>query len=232
MIDTYIKFIKAHETVLGIVLAAFVIYGGVSMVEDRLASRDNLQFKQAVIVSDNQAKADAAVAAQVAADKTALDALTTKLTSANDALAKANSALEAALAKQQQQDNQMTPSELTDRWNVLVPTANAAVTPNGVTLPAAGAHATVDQLEQIPVLTQELSNSKQSEQNTDTLLGASQKQVTDLNSEVSGLNLQLVDNQKVCTAQIAVVKADAAKAKRRWFLTGLVLGFLGRSAIK
>jgi len=73
MIDTYIKFIKAHETILGIVLAAFVIYGSVSTVEDRLASRDNLQFKQAVIVSDNQAKADAAVAAQVAADKAALD---------------------------------------------------------------------------------------------------------------------------------------------------------------
>ena len=232
MIETYIKFIKAHETILGLVLAAAVIWGVSGEVENIMYHHDNAAESQAQIVATAQAQKDAAVAAQVAADKAALDALTTKLTAANDALAKANSALEAALAKQQQQDNQMTPSELTDRWNVLVPTANAAVTPNGVTLPAAGAHATVDQLEQIPVLTQELSNSKQSEQNTDTLLGASQKQVTDLNSEVSGLNLQLVDNQKVCTAQIAVVKADAAKAKRRWFLTGLVLGFLGRSAIK
>jgi len=232
MIETYIKFIKAHETILGLVLAAAIIWGVSGKVENIMYHHDNAAESQAQIVATAQAQKDAAVAAQVAADKTALDALTTKLTSANDALAKANSALEAALAKQQQQDNQMTPSELTDRWNVLVPTANAAVTPNGVTLPAAGAHATVDQLEQIPVLTQELSNSKQSEQNTDILLGASQKQVTDLNALVSGLNLKAVDDKNACNAEIKGVKDDARKRERWIGILGTILGFVGRSAIK
>jgi hypothetical protein len=81
------------------------------------------------------------------------------------------------------------------------------------------------------VLTQELANSQAEAKNDLSLLTASNAQVATLNTEVSGLNLQLVDNSKVCTAQIAVVKADAAKSKRRWFLIGVVAGFLGRSAL-
>ena len=81
------------------------------------------------------------------------------------------------------------------------------------------------------MLTQELSNSKQSEQNTDTLLTASNAQVATLNTEVSGLRLEITDDKTVCQDQIKVVKADAAKSKRRWFLIGVVAGFLGRSAL-
>jgi hypothetical protein len=82
------------------------------------------------------------------------------------------------------------------------------------------------------VLTQELSNSKQSEQNTDTLLTASNAQVATLNTEVSGLNLQLVDNSKVCDARIKVEQDKARKSKWHYFWVGVVSGFVGRQLIK
>ena len=238
MIETYIAFIKAHETILGLVLAAAVIWGVSGKVENIMYHHDNAAESQAQIVATAQAQKDAALATQAAQQAEQYKELSDKVAAQNAALEQANITLATALAKQQHTDDTMPLPELAQEWTKLVPGMapngiTFALDPNGqITLTDDAAHKTVDQLEQVPVLTQELSNSKQSEQNTDTLLGASQKQVTDLNSEVSGLNLQLADNQKVCTAQIAVVKADAAKAKRRWFLTGLVLGFLGRSAIK
>ncbi|MGA2886070.1 MAG: hypothetical protein ABSE80_13115, partial [Halobacteriota archaeon] len=90
---------------------------------------------------------------------------------------------------------------------------------------------TVDQLEQVPVLTQELSNTKGQLENVDSLLTASNAQVATLNALVSGLNLKAVDDKNACNAEIKGVKDDAAKSKRRWFLMGVVAGFLGRSAL-
>jgi hypothetical protein len=56
--------------------------------------------------------------------------------------------------------------------------------------------------------------------------------VATLNEEVSGLRLENTDEAKVCTAQIAVVKAQAAKSKRRWFIAGVVTGWVGRQLLK
>ena len=125
----------------------------------------------------------------------------------------------------------MPPTELVARLNTLVPTASATVTPSGIALPEAGAVSVVQQLEQVPVLTQELANSQAETKNDLSLLTASNAQVATLNTEVSGLRLEITDDKTVCQDQIKVVKADAAKSKRRWFLIGVVAGFLGRSAL-
>lgn len=61
------------------------------------------------------------------------------------------------------------------------------------------------------------------------------KQSTDLihtfETRVDGLNNLMVVQGKKCEADIAVVKADARKGKRFWYILGVVTGFLGRSAI-
>jgi Na+-transporting methylmalonyl-CoA/oxaloacetate decarboxylase gamma subunit len=233
MIDTYIKVIRAHETILLLLLAAAVIWGVSGKIENVIAKHDKSNETQAQIVATAQANKDAAVATQVAKDKADFDAAQAAMIASKAKLEEEKTALATALARQIQNDNAMTDRELAARWEVLVPGLNMTVDANGkivVTDPAA--HLTVDQLEKIPVLTQELSNSKQSEQNTDTLLGASQKQVTDLNSEVSGLNLQIVDNSKVCDARVKVETDKIHKARRRWFEFGFVTGFLARQIIK
>ena len=216
-ISSLSAYVKLHERLIGLVLAAAVIWGVSGKIESVVAKHDKSQETQAQIVANAQQSKDAALATQAAQQAEQYKELSDKVAAQNDALV-------TALVKQQHTDASLPPSDLIARWNTLVPQAGATVTSTGVALPEAGAVATVQQLESVPVLTQQLAN-------TNSLLGASQKQVVTLDQEVSGLNLQLVDNQKVCTAQIAVVKADAAKSKRRWFLIGVVAGFLGRSAL-
>ena len=122
----------------------------------------------------------------------------------------------------------LPPTELVARLNTLVPQADATVTPTGVALPEAGAVATVQQLEQVPVLTQQLSDETQIASDTAGLLAAANENRATLTDEISGLKLEAVDSAKVCTAQIAVIKAEARKSKRRWFVAGFVAGIATR----
>jgi hypothetical protein len=224
-IETYIKFIKAHETVLAMVLAAAVIFGAWGHIENIIQRHDASNEVQAQIVATAQAKQNAAISAQVAVDNAAFAALQAKVQASNAALIQANVALATALTKQQKIDATLPSTDLVARWNMLVPSANVAVSANGETLPNSGAVATVQQLELVPVQQQELADTRAIVQNDSLLLGASQKQVTDLNSLVSGLNLKAVDDKAVCTAEIKVVK-DAARKRERWIgVIGLVLGY-------
>jgi len=237
MIETYIKFIKAHETILGLVLAAAVIWGVSGKIESVVAKHDKSQETQAQIVANAQQSKDAALATQAAQQAEQYKELSDKVAAQNAALEQANITLATALAKQQHTDDTMPLPELAQEWTKLVPgmapnDITFALDPNGqITLTDDAAHKTVDQLEQVPVLTQELSNTKGQLENVDSLLTASNAQVATLNALVSGLNLKAVDDKNACNAEIKGVRDDAAKSKRRWFLIGIVAGFLGRSAL-
>ena len=118
--------------------------------------------------------------------------------------------------------------ELANRWTALVPIAKPVATPNGITLDSTSATATVEQLEQVPVLQSELANEQTLVVNGNALAIAQTKQVTDLTAQVSGLQLKAVDDAKTCQEQIKVVKDSARKSKKHWFEFGFVSGFLAR----
>jgi hypothetical protein len=225
---TISEVLKAHEKLILALIAAGVLWFAIGKVDGIIAKHDDANLKQAQIVATAQEDKNAAIAAQVASDKAAFDALQAKLQAQDAALVQANVALATALTKQQKVDSQMNPSELVDRWNVLVPNAQATPVAAGVNVSSAGALATVTQLELIPAQQQELVNDHALIANADTLAVAQTKQVTDLTVQVTGLKLQSVDDAKVCQAQIAVVKADARKSKRRWFIAGFVAGIATR----
>jgi len=216
-ISSLSAYVKLHERLIGLVLAAAVIWGVSGKIESVVAKHDKSQETQAQIVANAQQSKDAALATQAAQQAEQYKEL-------SDKVAAKNAALVTALVKQQHTDASLPPSDLIARWNTLVPQAGATVTSTGVALPEAGAVATVQQLESVPVLTQQLAN-------TNSLLGASQKQVVTLNQEVSGLNLQLVDNQKVCTEQLKMQADQYKKSRWHWFWAGMAAGFLGRSAL-
>src|SRR5271157_2413281 len=229
------SFLLDHERLLLALIVAVVIYIGYVKVTNVIADHDAAQLKQAQVVAAQQATQNAALAQQVSADKAQLQALTDKLTAQNQQLTNANVALATALSKQQHTDATLPPTELAQRWAQITP----AMPAGGVTVSAnntlqvtqAGAVATVQQLEKEPVLEQELANETTQKNNDDTLLASSNKNITDLSLQVVGLNKQIVDNQAVCTDQIKLVKAEAAKSKRRWFIIGWVSGFLSRQFI-
>jgi len=232
MIETYIKFIKAHETILGLVLAAAVIWGVSGKIENIIAAHDKAnQTTQAIIVNADVAK-NAAVAQQYAADAAKMQEMQAASDAKQTALNNQIVAMATALIQQQKKDAVMTPTELTNRWNILVPTANASVTNGQVTLPEAGAVATVQQLEVVPEQAKKIDALNQKYDLESGLLVESQKTNADLITQVTGLKTTLVDSAKKCEDDKKVIKDDARKRERWIGIFGTILGFVGRSAIK
>jgi hypothetical protein len=225
---TVSEYLKAHERLILALVAAGVLWVAIGKIDTLIQHHDDANLKQAQVIAAQDASKNAAIAAQVASDKAAFDALQTKLQAQDAALVQANVALATALTKQQKIDATLPPTDLVARWNTLVPSANVTVSTNGETLPNSGAVATVQQLEIIPVQQEEITNEQTLVANGNALAVVQTKQVTDLTAQVTGLKLQSVDDAKVCQAQIAVVKADARKSKRRYFIAGFVAGIATR----
>lgn len=225
---TISEVLKAHERLLLALVAAGVLWVAIGKIDTLIQHHDDANLKQAQVIAAQDAEKNAAIAAQVANDKAAFDALQAKLQAQDAALVQANVALATALTKQQKVDATLPPTDLAARWNALVPNAAASVNNGQVTLPNTGAVATVQQLELVPVQQQELVNAQTLVANGNALAAAQTKQVSDLTAEVTGLKLQSVDDAKVCQTQIAVVKADARRSKRRWFVAGFIAGVATR----
>lgn len=221
-----------HERLIIVAIVVVGLWFGYGKYVQMRIDHDAAALKQAQVVATQQAAQDAALAKQVQADKDQLQALTDKVTAQNQQLTAANVALATALSRQQHTDATLPPNELAQRWAQITPSMPAGgvtVTPdNAMKVTQAGAVATVQQLEQVPVLTQQLANETSQKNNDDLLLAGSNKNITDLSLQVVGLNKQIVDNQTVCTDSINLVKAQAAKSKRKWFVIGYVAGFLSR----
>jgi hypothetical protein len=225
---TISEIFKTHERLVLALVAGVVLFFAIGKVDGIIAKHDGANLKQAQVVAAAQEDKNAAIAAQVASDNAAFTALQAKLQVQDAALVQANVALSTALTKQQKVDVTLPPTDLAARWNVLVPNAGVSISNGQATLPSAGAVATVQQLELVPAQQQELANDQTLIVNGNALAVAQTKQVNDLTAEVTGLKLQSVDDAKVCQAQIAVVKADARKSKRRWFVAGFVAGIATR----
>ena len=225
---TVSEIFKIHEKLILALVAAGVLWVAIGKVDTLIQHHDDANLKQAQTIAAVQSQKDAAIAAQVAEDSAAFTALQAKMQAQATALEQANIALATVLTKQQKTDATLPPTDLVARWNALVPQAAVSVNNGQMTLPNAGAIATVQQLEIIPVQQEEITNEQTLVANGNALAVAQTKQVTDLTAQVTGLNLQLVDNTKVCNAQIAVVKADARRSKRRWFVAGFVAGIATR----
>ena len=228
-ISTYLK---QHEKLVLAAIAGLVLWVGIGHIEGIIAAHDSNTLAQAKVVAQAQAEKTAAIAAQVAQQAAQYQALATKLDAQNAALVAANTQLATALAQRQKTDAGLPPSELANRWAVLVPQAKPTVTATGIAVDTPSAIATVQALEQVPVLTAQVANQSKELSNAQALVTAEGDQVKTLNTEVGSLNLQLADNQKVCDARVKVVTDAARKSKRRWLYAGMVLGFIGRQLIK
>jgi seryl-tRNA synthetase len=232
MFDKYVKWVEAHERHLLVLAAGFVLWFGIGRIDTLIANHDAAGLQQAKVVAQVQQDKNDALAKQIAQDKADYTALAAQVQARDAQLVQLQATLVTALAQRQATDKTSTPTELTQRWNVLVPEAGAAVTPNGVTLPSEGARATVIELEKAPVLQQQLAASGEELANANKLVAAEGQQVTSLTALVGGLQVKAVDDAKVCDARVKVETDKVRKARRRWFVIGYVAGFLSRQYIK
>src|SRR5271167_4284911 len=228
-------FLLDHEKLIIVVIAAIVIFFGYIKITNIIADHDAANLKAAQVVAQQQADQNAALAKQaqanaqqIADDKAQLQVLTDRLTAQNQQLVNANTALATALTKQQKTDASLPVPDLVNRWAQLTPGSNftgAITSGNNVSVSPSNALATVQQLEKVPVLTEQLKNETQQKENDDTVITQQGKSIFDLNGQVTGLNKSIVDNDKVCQAAIKVEKDNARKGKRKWFIIGYIAGF-------
>ena len=225
-------FLLDHERLLIVIIAAVVIFLGYVKITNIIAEHDKEQLQQAQIVADAQKAQNAQLAQQVAADAAQLKELSDKLTAQNQQLANANTALASALINRQKTDATLPPTDLANRWMQLVPDmppggVKVATTGEFDVTPAASV-ATTQQLEKVPVLTEQLKNETTAKENDDKIITQQTTSIFDLNGQVTGLNKLIVDNDKVCQAAIKVEKDNARKGKRKWFIIGYIAGFASK----
>lgn len=228
MLATLSNYVKNHEKLLIVILGIILIWFISGKIQDVIARHDDANLAVEKVTLAAQIDKNQALAAQVADQAASYKALADKVASQNQALEQANVALVSALTKQQKADAALDLPALAIRWQQLVPEARPISSQAGLTLDDASAHATVAALEQVPALTQQLVNSQAETKNVNSLLLASNQQVATLNDQVSGLRLEITDSGKVCAAQIKVVKDDARRSKRRWFVAGFIAGLATR----
>jgi hypothetical protein len=232
MLDKYIAWVEAHERHLLILAAGVVLWVGIGKVDTLILHHDQAGLQQAQIVAAQQAQKNAEVLAVVQQQAVDLKALNDRVLSQQAALEQANVNLANALIQQKKTDATLPPTELAARWNTLVPAALVSVTPNGVSLSLPGAVATVQTLEEVPVLTQQLNGVKQELIGEKQIAAQQESRITSLNTLVAGKDASLKDAEKVCTEQIKVVKDEARKSKRKWFVAGVITGGALRGAVK
>ena len=227
-----LTWLQKHERLVLAAIAGLALWFGIGKIDTLIANHDNANLAQAKVVAQSQAEKTEAIAAQVAQQAQEYKALADKVNAQNAALEQANVNLANALIKQQHTDAGLPPSELANRWAVLVPQAKPTVTATGIAVDTPSAIATVQALEQVPVLQKQIVNKDTELGNAQNLLTSSNGQVTTLNTEVGSLRVQITDNAKVCDARVKVVTDAAKKSKRRWLYAGMVIGFIGRQLIK
>jgi hypothetical protein len=231
--------IKQHERLILAVIGGAILWLSIGKIDTLIINHDAANLQQAKVTAQVQADKNATLAAQAAQQAEQYKALAEQVAKQNAALENANVQLSLALSKQQKKDATLPPTELAQRWRELVPSYPehdpspvVSLDTGAITVTPAGAIATVQELEKVPVLSSQLENSRTQIENGEKLLEGQHAVVLTLSDQVDGLKLQLVDDAKVCKAQVAEVKAQARKGKRTWFTIGYVAGIATRGAIK
>ena len=225
-----LTWVQKHERLIIIVLVLLFGAWGINAWINSNAKNADAQAQVALQQLADQKAKDAAQATQVAQLMTQYQQLVATVAAENAQLEAAIQTRNAALQKQQVADQNLTPPQLATRWGTLV---GAPV--GSITAPASGGLAvtetvavdTVQQLEQVPVLTMDLTNET-------AVAAADQQEIIKANAVNSALTTQVGDLQTTitqadatCRTQIAAVKADATKSKLKWFKWGVVVGFIG-----
>lgn len=217
--------LRAHERI--VIVALCLAFGtfGISKFYDVTAARKDANYIAAQQIASEAQKNSAALALQAAQTQAQYAALVQALTAQNAALASSIAQRTASGNTQRAVDATLSTVELAGRWNVIAGT-QVAVSGSTVLVQDTDAHKTVDMLEQVPVLTQNLAEETKIAQNlqlqaerSDTLTGM-------LNSQITGLNTQIDAQAKACTAQVAAVKAEGHKNSVKWFKRGFIVGFV------
>lgn len=218
--------IKLHERLILIVLfLVTVVYLGhkylVYAADTAKLNADTAVQTLAKQTADNKALADESKQREAQ-----YVSLVTTLAAENAQVLSAMAQRTQATVVQQKVDKTLPLPELANRWAALGNFSPAEITnqPTGLLVSDAASRTTVQNLEEIPTLTQNLADQKKIADAKDTQLASLTGVNNGLVDQVSGLTLQAKDSEKACKAEITSVKASARKSKWKWFGVGVGIG--------
>jgi hypothetical protein len=234
MLDKYLTWFKAHERLIIIVL---VLGFGAHMYGrwiDLESTKKDAQVATLTQTVEQDKISVANLAEQAAQAQSTYQATLATMQAQNAQLAQTIAQESAALSKVQAVDKTLPLPQLGQRMETLVPDAKGGVTATstGLALNDAASRGVVSQLEEVPVLKDQLSTETQVAQNNADMLNKAQSANTACTAEVGGLNKELKDQQ---AHEAAVVAADKVKIKKAWrsgFKWGAITGVVGSIAVK
>lgn len=216
----YGAFVKAHERVLVIGLSAALLFHfgekGLNAWEQHDAKRGTAQQ---IIVKQDDAQLKT-LQAQLAAQQTQNAANIARL---NAAIANGL----ATLKQRQQIDEQLPPSDLASRWSELIALPNSVTptTTGSFTVSEDAAHATVNELEKVPQLTEQVLD-------TQAQVASCQKTLDTANQTVVASTKELADEKKSHADDVATLKVENKKKWMNGFKWGYIAGIGTAVAIK
>lgn len=224
-------YIKKHETMLVVILAAVLITGGYSRLLGYLEHRDAQAATRSQIELQAQQQENARLVEQTAQTVKEYQSLVKQLTVSNQQLLGQQSKRNTETKTQQAADRVLPPTEVANRWSNLInlPTEQIQPTESGYTVSPGVAVETLVQLESVPTLTVDLHDEKQITLNKDQQLEGLNTVNIALNTELEGLRAEILKQDKACKDEITLVKAQARKSKLRWFFVGAIVGAIARN---
>lgn len=222
MAETQTWLQKHEKPVIYALILAVVLFLGNKFLNSESAKADaRNQAAQQTLAAQKEANDKLAAQNQQAAAE--YQVVLGQLNTQNAKLLTQITSLSQSLAARQKQDAGLTTTELAARHQTLIGNSGVNYTENGYLLTPPAELQTVQELESLPVIKQQLSDETSLAGNKDKALTSSESLVTNLNQQIAGLDLQLTDSSKACDTRVAAVK----KSRWKYFKMGLVTGFLG-----
>ena len=228
VVKSELSWLQKHEKIVIVALVLAVGAFGLNKYFDVASVRADAKAVAAEQVAADAKANSAVLAAQSAIQAQQYQALVTALAAQNASLARSIASRQAALPVQQATDARLPLNDLATRLQTLgnAPVGSVSVAGNQIDLTQQGAVSVTQTLEQVPVLVQNLADETKIAGNYLAEVQKSDILASDLTSQITGLNNQIVANDKACTTQIAAVKADGHKNSVKWFRRGFVVGLI------
>lgn len=217
-----------HERLIITILIIFSVLFVGNKILDHEAAKDKVASDAAASALSVQQEANKTLAAQIATTQQQYQQLAVQLSQQNQQITQAMQTRTVVLHDQQTTDQTLPLPDLGNRWAELAkvqPTELTATT-QGITATPDAARATVTQLEEVPVLTDNVTAEKTQNDNLTKELSSANNLDGLLTNQIAGLNTQVTDEEKACSTEETTLKADARKGKLRWFGIGYGTGFV------
>lgn len=220
-----------NHLILLLIVAGLVI-GSVYGIESVISAHDHEAAIRMETLAQTLVQQNQAVQLQMKAQIDTLTQQNIALQQEVSSLATAIATRDAKLKMVQAQVPQLSPDQLSLEWQKSVKTGTVKPETGGYLVDQPAAVATLQILEALPVLTQDVADLQKSNSNlnvqlvNETAIYEAEKKSHGSDNDANKAVIAAKD------AEIKDVKAQCRKSKLKWFGAGVVVGFIGRGFSK